>query len=102
MNILPLLYSIPAGSLDSFSRYSSKLVSQNLKVSEVITCFSLRKSKNETAEYSEALFKKVRILAPEEQSAFTKYADDVRGLAVKMSNTVAALGAEVIDEEDPF
>ena len=106
--MFPVLYSIPAGSLKAFSAYVVRLLSKCLKTHEVVTRFSLKKAKSGSGmEYSEAVFSKVRALSPEEKAGLLKYAEDVRGLAAKVSlqseNTGAAPDAgNPVDEEDPF
>jgi hypothetical protein len=65
--ILPLLLSLPTGSLKEFSRYVKRLLARGKKTNSVVTRFSLTKATNAGGiVYSQAQFAVERSLSPEE------------------------------------
>lgn len=66
--MLPILMTLPTGSLVEFSKYIMRLLNKNTKANQVVTKFSLKKAQNATGiNYSQAVFSVARSLSPEEQ-----------------------------------
>jgi hypothetical protein len=67
--MLPILMTLPTGSLGEFSKYIMRLLNKGTKSNQVVTKFSLKKAQNATGiNYSQAVFSCVRVLVPEEQA----------------------------------
>ena len=98
--LFPLLLSLPAGSLKSFTKYVQSLLIRGKRPHQVVTKISLKKAKNsDSLEFSQAVFKCVRTLEPNEQTNIDAMIEQVRILA---NNLVTAPHTPVEDEEDPF
>ena len=97
--LFPLILNLPTGSLKGFTKYVQSLLSRGKRPNQVVTKISLRKaSSSSSIEFSQAVFKCVRALAPEEQANIDIMTEQVRGIAAKL--TVASLAAP--DEDNPF
>jgi hypothetical protein len=65
--LIPILLTLPTGSLREFSVYVKRLLTHGKKTSGVVTKFSLQKVANATGvNYSKCCFAVDRVLAPEE------------------------------------
>ena len=98
--LFPLILNLPTGSLKSFTKYVQSLLSRGKRPHQVVTKISLRKAKNgDSPEFSQAVFKCVRTLAPDEQKNVDAMIEQVRVFANNL--TTASLTA-VEDAEAPF
>lgn len=80
---LPMLLSLPTGSLNNLKLYISKIYSKKgLRYNQVITKLSLKKASNtDGAEYSQAVFKVERELLPEEFKAISALSEQIKAVA---------------------
>jgi len=93
---LPIILSLPTGSLADFSKYITRLLSKGSKSSAVVTKFSLKKAQNAGGiSYSQAVLSVERDLNPDEQKIVDRLAEQVKALAQRIPE--AALAAN--DEE---
>lgn len=80
--MLPILMTLPTGSLGEFSKYIMRLLNKGKKSSQVVTKFSLKKAQNATGiNYSQAMFSVVRDLADEEQAFIGNMAQQAKAIA---------------------
>ena len=88
---LPILLSLPTGSLAEFSKYVMRLLSRGKKPNTVVTKFSLKKVQNAGGiSYSQAVFSFDRDLTEAELNNVLSMSDQVKNMATKV---------EAIDEE---
>ena len=98
-NLLPVLITLPTGSIKEFTKYVTKLLCKGHKAHTVVTKFTLRKATNSGGiAYSQARFSIDRLLTSDEISVVAKVAEDVRYLSGKISYEVDG----VDDTENPF
>lgn len=102
--LFPLILNLPTGSLRSFTKYVQSLLSRGKRPHQVVTRISLRKAKNgDSPEFSQAVFKCLRVLDQKEQTNIDSMIEQVR---VYASNLTTAALAPVEDAvaplEDPF
>ena len=102
--LFPLILNLPTGSLRSFTKYVQSLLSRGKRPHQVVTRISLRKAKNgDSPEFSQAVFKCIRALDPQEQVNINTMIDQVR---VYANNLTTAALAPVEDAAasfvDPF
>ena len=77
--ILPLLLSLPAGSLKAYSRYVKRLLARGKKTNSVITRFSLVKATNAGGiMYSQAQFAVERGLTSEEYALIRPLSEEIK------------------------
>ena len=90
--LFPLMLNLPTGSLKGFTKYVQSLLSRGKRPHQVVTKISLRKaSSSSSIEYSQAVFKCVRALAPNEQANIDAMTEQVRVYASNL--TTASLAA---------
>ena len=88
---LPIILSLPTGSLSEFSKYVMRLLSKGKKTNSVVTKFTLKKAQNSGGiNYSQAVFGVDRELTSEELAAITPMSEQVKAMA----NKVTALDEE--------
>ena len=88
---LPILLSLPTGSLAEFSKYVMRLLSRGKKPNRVVTKFSLKKVQNAGGiSYSQAVFSFDRDLTEAELNNVLSMSDQVKNMATKV---------EALDEE---
>lgn len=88
---LPIILSLPTGSLGEFSKYVMRLLSKGKKTNGVVTKFTLKKAQNSGGiNYSQAVFAVDRELTAEELAAITPMSEQVKAMA----NKVTALDEE--------
>ena len=88
---LPIILSLPTGSLSEFSKYVMRLLSKGKKTNSVVTKFTLKKVQNSGGiNYSQAVFGVDRELTSEELAAITPMSEQVKAMA----NKVTALDEE--------
>ena len=77
--ILPLLLSLPTGSLKEFSRYVKRLMARGKKTNSVVTRFSLNKATSAGGiVYSQARFAVERGLSPEEHALIEPLSEQIK------------------------
>ncbi len=80
--MLPILMTLPTGSLSEFSKYIMRLLNKGTKSNQVVTKFSLKKAQNATGiNYSQAVFSVVRSLSPEEQVCIANASTQAKAFA---------------------
>ena len=80
--LIPILLTLPTGSMKEFSIYIKRLLTKGKKSSAVVTRFSLKKATNAGGiAYSQAQFAVERMLTPEEIPYIKAMADQVKALA---------------------
>lgn len=98
--LFPMMLNLPTGSLRPFTKYVQSLLTMHKRPHQVVTRISLRKaSSSSSIEYSQAVFKCVRALTPDEQTNIDAMVSQVRGIAAGL--TVASM-TPVDDQDNPF
>ena len=98
--LFPMTLNLPTGSLRGFTKYVQSLLTVHKRPHQVVTRISLRKaSSSSNIEFSQAVFKCVRALTPEEQTGIDSMVAQVRGIADSL-NTSALIPAD--DADNPF
>ena len=88
---LPILLSIPTGSLADFSKYISRVLSKGLKSNSVVTKFALKKAQNAGGiSYSQAVLSIDRELRPEESAVIEPLAEQIKALAQRTPEVAIA------------
>ena len=91
--ILPMLLSLPTGSLKEFSRYLMRILTKGIKSNEVVTKFSLTTATNKGGiVYAKAAFKMERKLTSEELTLIASLSEQLRMLSGRV-------GFEDVDTE---
>lgn len=84
--MLPMLLSLPTGSLAEFSRYVMRLLSKGKKTNSVVTKFSLKKAQNAGGiSYSQGVFSVDRDLVESELKAIANMTDQIKTIAGKIN-----------------
>jgi hypothetical protein len=82
---LPIILSLPTGSLAEFSKYVMRLLSKGQKTSGVVTKFTLKKAQNAGGiSYSQVVCAADRVLLPDEQAAIERLSEQVKRFAGKV------------------
>jgi len=82
---LPIIVSLPTGSLADFSKYVMRLLSKGKKSNAVVTKFSLKKAQNTGGlVYSQVVCEVDRDLKPAEQAAIDNLSEQVKRFAGKV------------------
>jgi hypothetical protein len=80
--VLPIILSLPTGSLADFSKYVMRLLSKGTKSNQVVTKFTLKKAQNSGGiSYSQAVCTAERALTHEEQTVIDGLSEQVKKLA---------------------
>ena len=80
--ILPIIMTLPTGSLGEFTKYITRLVAKGKHANTVVTKFALKKAQNSTGiNYSQATFATVRSLNPAEKAAIDSMSAQVKAMA---------------------
>ena len=96
--LIPILLTLPSGSMRDFSVYVKRLLAKGKKSSSVVTKFSLQKATNANGiVYSKAQFAVDRALTPEEIPYIASMAEQVKSFATRVNYDEAS--AEMIDPE---
>ncbi len=95
--LLPVLLSIPTGSLKAFSDYVKRLVSKGIKPSSVVTKFAIEKAQGNGPAFAQLKFTVDRKLTAEEQASVASMAAQVREYAARA--TIEENPAEMVDTE---
>lgn len=97
--MIPMMLSLPTGSLKEFVRYFKRQLSRGRRLSQIVTKISLKKVSNSSGNaFSQASFRFERVLTGEERAAVSIMTEAVKEYASKL--TVAALA--VPEEVPPF
>ena len=96
--LIPILLTLPSGSMRDFSVYVKRLLAKGKKSSSVVTKFSLQKATNANGiVYSKAQFAVDRALTPEEIPYIASMVEQVKSFATRVNYDDAS--AEMIDPE---
>lgn len=96
--LIPILLTLPTGSMRDFAVYVKRLLAKGKKSSSVVTKFSLQKATNATGiTFSQAQFAVARQLTPEELPYIEAMAEQVKAFATRVDYDESS--AEVIDPE---
>lgn len=80
--VLPVILTLPTGSLAEYSKYIMRLLSKGKKSNSVVTAFSLKKAQNSGGiTYSQAVFAVDRDLTAEELAAVSRMSEQVKATA---------------------
>ena len=83
--MLPVLMTLPTGSLPEFTKYITRLVTKGLKANHVVTRFSLKRAQNSTGiSYSQAVCSMDRVLSPEEKKNVAAMTEQVKLIAAQV------------------
>ena len=96
--LIPILLTLPTGSMKEFAVYVKRLLAKGKKSSSVVTRFSLQKVQNSGGiAYSQAKFAVDRVLTDEEQRYISAMAEQVKAFASRVAYD--DVPGEVIDPE---
>ena len=95
--VLPVLLSIPTGSLGTFGDYVKRLLTRGMRPSAVVTRFSVLPAGKDGPAYSKLQFSLERILTPEEEEAVAEMARQVRIFTMK--TVIEEIRPEEVDPE---
>ncbi len=88
--MLPLILTLPTGSLQEFTSYVMRLIKKGKKTSDVVTKFSLKKVQNKNGiTYSQAVFAVDRDLTPQEKASTSKMTEQIRAIATSLAQADA-------------
>ncbi len=98
--LIPLLLTLPTGSMKEFGVYIKRLLAKGKKSQSVVTRFSLKKVSNAGGiAYSQAQFAVSRMLADEETRYIAAMADQVKQYATRVGYEVEPVAGEIVDPE---
>ena len=98
--LIPLLLTLPTGSMKEFSVYVKRLLAKGRKTSAVVTRFSLKKVTNAGGiAYSQAQFMVDRPLSDEELPYITAMAEQVKQFATRVGYEDEPASAMVVDPD---
>lgn len=84
--LIPILLTLPIGSMRDFAVYVKRLLAKGKKSSSVVTKFSLKKATNANGiVYSRAQFAVERALTPEELPYIESMAEQVKSFATRVN-----------------
>lgn len=96
--LIPILLTLPTGSMKEFAVYVKRLLAKGRKSSSVVTRFSLQKVQNSGGiAYSQAKFAVDRVLTDEEQRYISAMAEQVKAFASRVAYDDAP--GEIVDPE---
>lgn len=79
---LPVIMTVPTGSLNEFTKYITRLVAKGMTANSVVTKFTLRKVQNSTGiTFSQVVCSVERKLNPQEKAAISSMSAQVKALA---------------------
>ena len=98
--LIPILLTLPTGSMKAFAVYVKRLLAKGKKNSGVVTRFSLQKVQNAGGiAYSQAQFAVARLLTEEELPYIAAMAEQVKAFATRVGYEAEAVSAEAVDPE---
>ena len=84
--MLPIIMTLPTGSLGEFTKYVTRLVTRGMKANSVVTKFTLKRAQNSTGiNYSQVICAVDRALSPEEKKNIAAMTEQVKLIAGKVS-----------------
>ena len=84
--MLPIIITLPTGSLAEFTKYVTRLVTKGMKANHVVTKFTLKRAQNSTGiAYSQVVCAVDRPLSPEEKKNIAAMTEQVKLIAGKVS-----------------
>lgn len=84
--MLPIIMTLPTGSLAEFTKYVTRLVTKGMKANHVVTKFTLKRAQNSTGiNYSQVICAVDRPLSPEEKRNIAAMTEQVKLIAGKVS-----------------
>lgn len=93
--MLPIIMTLPTGSLAEFTKYVTRLVTRGMKANHVVTKFSLKRAQNSTGiNYSQVICSVDRHLSPEEKKNIASMTEQVKLIAGKVSVAETETAAE--------
>ena len=95
--VLPVLISIPTGSLKNFYDYVKRLVAKGIKPSMVVTKFSIEKVQNGGPVFAQLRFSFERLLTTEETECVANLAAQVKDYAARA--VIEEQPEEYVDQE---
>ncbi|HPF54672.1 MAG TPA: hypothetical protein PLM48_08550 [Clostridia bacterium] len=88
--LLPVILTVPTGSLKEFTKYVTRLLQKGKKTNQVVTRFSLQKAQNSTGiAFSQVVCSVARPLTPEEQASIHSMSEQVKAYAGHVAITDA-------------
>ena len=94
--MLPIIMTLPTGSLAEFTKYVTRLVTKGMKANCVVTKFSLKRAQNSTGiNYSQVVCAVDRPLSPEERKNIASMTEQVKVIAGKVDVVEAETDAIV-------
>jgi hypothetical protein len=98
--LIPLLLTLPTGSMKEFAVYIKRLLAKGKKSHSVVTRFSLKKVNNAGGiAYSQAQFGVARMLTDEETLYIAAMAEQVKQYATRVGYETERVTGEIIDPE---
>ena len=89
--MLPVLMTLPTGSLSEFTKYVTRLITKAMKANNVVTRFSLKRAQNSTGiNYSQVVCAVDRVLSPEERRNIAAMTEQVKLIAGRVPVDAAA------------
>ena len=89
--MLPIIMTLPTGSLNEFTKYVTRLITKAMKANNVVTRFSLKRAQNSTGiNYSQVVCAVDRVLTPEEHRNIAAMTEQVKLIAGKVPVVEAA------------
>lgn len=84
--MLPVLMTLPTGSLSEFTKYVTRLITKAMKANNVVTRFALKRAQNSTGiNYSQVVCSMERVLTPEEKRSIAGMTEQVKLIAGRVS-----------------
>ena len=88
--ILPVILTVPTGSLKEFTKYVTRLLQKGKKTNSVVTKFTLKKVQNSTGiTFSQVVCSVDRALSPDEQQNINAMSEQVKAFAGHVAITDA-------------
>lgn len=88
--LLPVILTVPTGSLKEFTKYVTRLLQKGKKTNQVVTRFALQKAQNSTGiAFSQVVCSVDRQLSPEEQASVNSMSEQVKAYAGHVAITEA-------------
>lgn len=94
--MLPMIMTLPTGSLGEFTKYVTRLVTKGMKANSVVTKFTLKRAQNSTGiNYSQVVCSVDRPLTIEEKKNVAIMTEQVKTIA----GTVSVIDSDTASEE---
>lgn len=94
--MLPMIMTLPTGSLGEFTKYVTRLVTKGMKANSVVTKFTLKRAQNSTGiNYSQVVCSVDRPLTIEEKKNVAIMTEQIKTIA----GTVSVIDSDTASEE---